>query len=247
MGSQFAMRASARPTLETVRIRRSGLVILLGIGLSAVMLGCATTPMPPPALGTPDPYRVGAPDALSISILPEPESNYSVVVRPDGMITIPLIGEVRVAGRTIPEISADIEERMGRFKRGAVVTVSLAGAASTDITMLGEVGRKASFPLVKATRIAEAIGQVGGVTSFASAGKIRVIRSKEGQTVIHLVDLKAIRAGDLRTNMLLEPGDIVYVPPTILARIGYAVQSLLFPFNPLFGTARTLGGQALFF
>jgi ribosomal protein L16 Arg81 hydroxylase len=63
--------------------------------------------------------------------------------------------------------------------------------------------------------------------------------------VVHRVDLKAIRKGDLGTNLLLEPGDIVYVPPTVLARIGYAMQQLLFPFQPVMGLARVAGGNLL--
>jgi polysaccharide export outer membrane protein len=182
---------------------------------------------------------------LSISILPEPAMNVDVTVRPDGMISTPLIGDVQAGGRTIPEIAADIEQRMGRFKRGAQVSVALVTAASTDITVLGEVSRSSAFPLVKATRVVEAIGQVGGTTNFASEGKIRVIRTAGGQTVVHRVDLKAIRKGDLGTNLLLEPGDIVYVPPTVLARIGYAMQQLLFPFQPVMGLARVAGGNLL--
>ena len=201
--------------------------------------------MLPPPLETPPIYRVGAPDVLSITILPEPIMAVDVNVRPDGMISVPLIGEVSARDRTIPEISADIEQRMLRFKRGAQVSVALVTAASTDITIIGEVARIAAFPLVKETRIVEAIGQVGGVTHFGSQGKIRVIRTENGQTVVHRVDLKAIRKGDLSTNMLLEPDDIVYVPPTFMARIGYVMQQLLFPFQPVLGMARVAAGNLL--
>jgi len=191
------------------------------------------------------PYRVGAPDALSIVILPEPAIEAQVVVRPDGMITVPLIGEVPARDRTIPEITADIEERIARFKRDPHVTVALAGAASTDIVILGEVGRQASFPLVKETRIIEAIGLVGGTTAFGWDSRIRVIRTVNGVTEILRVNLNAIRKGDLRTNLMLEPGDFVYVPPTIWARFGYALNTLLFPFQPIMGMARTMGGNLL--
>ena len=191
------------------------------------------------------PYRVGAPDALSIVILPEPAIEAQVVVRPDGMITVPLIGEVPARGRTIPEITADIEERIARFKRDPHVTVALAGAASTDIVILGEVGRQASFPLVKETRIIEAIGLVGGTTAFGWDSRIRVIRTVNGVTEILRVNLNAIRKGDLRTNLMLEPGDFIYVPPTIWARFGYALNTLLFPFQPIMGMARTMGGNLL--
>ncbi len=219
--------------------------LLAGVALLTAF-GCSTTPAPAPVALTQPTYVVGAPDALSVSILPEPAMVFDVRVRPDGMISVPLVGDVIAGGRTIAEIATDIEQRAGRFKRGAQVSVALLAAASTDITVLGEVYRPSSFPLVKATRVVEAIGQVGGTKNFASAGNILVVRSGDGrETVVHEVDLKAIRKGDLSTNLLLEPGDIVYVPPTFLAVVGYMVQQLLFPFQPAIGVAQVMGGNML--
>jgi len=182
---------------------------------------------------------------LVITILPEPAIQAEVQVRPDGMITIPLIGEVSAGGRTIPEIAAEIEERIARYKRDPHVDVALTAAASTDIVILGEVHRPASFPLVKETRIIEAIGLVGGTTAFSSDRHVRVIRSIDGTTKILRVDLHAIRNGDLSTNLMLQPGDIIYAPPTLWARFGYALNTLLFPFQPIMGVARTVGGNLI--
>jgi polysaccharide export outer membrane protein len=180
-----------------------------------------------------------------ITILPEPPVVAEAQVRPDGMITVPLIGEVLAGGRTIPEITTEIEERIARYKRDPHVTVALTTAASTDIVILGEVGKQASFPLVKETRIVEAIGLVGGTTAFGSDRKIRVIRTVNGVTKVMRGNLHAIRKGDLSTNIMLEPGDFVYVPPTLWARFGYALNTLLFPFQPIMGLARTMGGNLL--
>jgi polysaccharide export outer membrane protein len=225
------------------RILRGTAAIISGV-VAAAALGC-TTLAPSPVVDTRPSYRVGAPDALTITILPEPPIEAAVQVRPDGMITVPLIGEVAAGGRTIPEIAAEIEERIARFKRDPHVSVALTAAASTDIVILGEVARQASFPLVKETRIVEAIGLVGGTTAFGSNRKIRVIRSVNGVTKVMLVNLHAIRKGDLSTNLMLEPGDFIYVPPTIWARLGYALNTLLFPFQPFMGVALGMGGNLL--
>jgi polysaccharide export outer membrane protein len=190
-------------------------------------------------------YIVGAPDSLVVEVLPEPMMQYQVTVRPDGKITIPLIGEVAAGGHSITDIAADIEHRIRKFKKGALVTVSLGAAVSTDITVLGEVGAQSSFALVKATRIIEVIGQVGGVSNMASAGSVRVIRVEHGMSVIYEVDVKAIRRGDQSTNIMLKPGDIIYVPPTVLAKIGYVIQQILFPFQPVLGVAQSMGGNLI--
>jgi polysaccharide export outer membrane protein len=223
----------------------AGLGIALLVLLALAASGCQTAPAPPPQIGSPGAYRVGAPDRLTVTILPDPVIRSKVVVRPDGMISIELIGDVPAAGRTAEEIAADIENRIARYKRDAKVTVAVEGAQSTAITVLGEVRTQRSFPLQKETRVAEAIGQVGGLNGwgFANSKKIRVIRSEGGETAVYRVNLKAIEAGDLRTNIVLVRGDIVYVPPTLWAKFGYVIQAVLFPFQPLLGIATSAAGN----
>jgi protein involved in polysaccharide export with SLBB domain len=108
------------------------------------------------------------------------------------------------------------------------------------ITVLGEVRGPTTFPLTRQMRISEAIGTVGGPTLFANEDEMQVVRPGSPPKVIE-VDMTAIRDGDLRTNVQLYGGDIVYVPPTILAQIGYAIQQVLFPFTPFFGIAGAAG------
>ncbi len=210
--------------------------------LAAAALGGCTTPAGPPPNAEPGrPYRIGPPDQLTITILPAPEIQRTVTVRPDGMISIDLVGDIPAAGRTAEEVAKDIEQRISRFKRDARVTVALSQTLSTEITVLGEVGRPSTFPLARETRLVEAIGQVGGPRSFAKKSSIRIIRFVDGQTKIFEANLSAIEKGDLSTNYLLQGGDVIVVPPTTLARVGYAIQSVLFPFQPLLSITRTVG------
>ncbi len=215
------------------------------VSLAWLALGCQTTLSAPPPVRSYENYRVGAPDRLSVSILPDPVITRDVVVRPDGMISVDLIGDVPASGRTVDEIARDVEKRVARFKRGASATVAVVEARSTAITILGEVRSNQTFPLLKETRVIEAIGMAGGTAPFASLGNVRVIRSQGGETSVIGVDLKAIQRGDLATNLMLIPGDVIYVPPTLLARFGYGVQALLFPFQPLMGIATSAAGNAI--
>ena len=224
------------------RERASALLCLLVLGAA---VGCAHTPAPPPKREFSEAYIVGAPDELMITILPDPAIEREVRVRPDGMISIDLIGDVPASGRTIAQISADVEQRIARFKRGATVTIFLKMASSNAITVLGEVRSPQNFPLLKDTRVVEAIGQVGGPVFTASRGNIRVVRAGGGEAVVLRVNLNAIQGGDQTTNIFLKEGDIVYVPPTWWAQIGFVVQAILFPFNPLLGIGMGMAGGAV--
>jgi polysaccharide export outer membrane protein len=231
---------------DQASIRKFGAAMLALLLVAAQ--GCTSfNPVPPPKPGAYAAYRVGAPDVLAVTILPEPVIQREVTVRPDGMISLDLIGDVPAGGRTIDEISADVETRISRFKRDASVTVALRDAMSTDITVFGEVRTPNTFPLTKETRVAEAIGLVRGETMFARTAKIRVVRSGGGESVVYLVNLNDIRRGDLSTNLVLVPGDIVYVPPNIFARIGYAVNAVLFPFSPFMGIFNAALGSMIAF
>jgi polysaccharide export outer membrane protein len=205
----------------------------------AVAAGCATPAAPP----TPKPsgtYRVSAPDELLVLVMPEPQIVRQTVVRPDGMISVDLVGDVQAAGRTVEEIAAEIQKRIASYIRGPRVTVSLVVSRSQSVTILGEVLRPASFPLTKETRIAEALGHVNGPTLLAAKSRIKVVRNEGQTTRVFQVNLDAIEDGDLSTNLVLAGGDVVVVPPTVSASIGYAIRGFFFPLQMLLG----VGGPA---
>jgi len=207
-------------------------VLLLQLGACAAKVA----PMPPPSEGTAE-YQVGAPDRLRVFVVPDPVIEREVTVRPDGFLTIDLIGDVEASGRTTNEIAADIEERIARYKRGARVTVSVEAPRTDMITVFGEVRGPASFPLERETSVAEAIGLVGGPTLYGAKDKIRVVRFQGAATEVLSVNLEAIQYGDLSSNFLLTGGDIVIVPPSVLGKISQTMQVVLAPLHPVLGLA----------
>jgi len=235
---------------------RSGFFSNKGLALQTLLLatllfgGCASHTLEPlPAAPKPAIYRVGAPDQLVIQALPDPAIERSVTVRPDGYITFDLIGDVEAAGRTCTQIADDIARRLSRFKRDASVTVSVEAARSELITIYGEVNSVGTIPLVTEIRVGEAIAMMGGPVFTAWKSRIRVIRSSADKTELLAVNLTDIEAGDLTTNIVLRDGDIVVVPPTPIARFGYFLQTILFPYQQVLGPglaganlATSLGG-----
>jgi polysaccharide export outer membrane protein len=221
--SDRSRRAVLRPALS-----------LLAFAIAPLLAACSTTGGQPPGPEVTS-YRVGSPDQLHITIIPDPVIEREVIVRPDGKISIDLVGDVAAAGRTTEEIASDIQTRIGRYKRDAQVTVALAAALSDQVTVLGEVDRPSTFPLSRQTRLVEAIGTVGGPTTFAAKGRVRLIRTQESKTRLYSVDLGAIEKGNLTTNYVLQGGDLIVVPPGVMAMIGYQLQALLFPFQQLLG------------
>jgi polysaccharide export outer membrane protein len=197
-----------------------------------------TTPLPPPVRPSAAEYVVGPPDQLFVTILPEPSIAREAVVRPDGRISIDLIGDVQASGRTVEQIARDIEKRVARFKRDARATVSVTSSQSLSVTILGEVGAPGTFPLTSETRVSQALGLRGGTTIFGSNRRIRLIRTNGQITQVFIVDMTGIERGDLSSNMMMRGGDLVVVPPNVFAKVGYAFQVLLFPFQPAISAAR---------
>ncbi|MDG2049284.1 MAG: polysaccharide export protein [Myxococcota bacterium] len=226
--------------------RRGGTSLVLA-AIVLLMAACSTPLAPPPVTPDAQTYRVGPPDQLFISILPDPVIERTAVVRPDGMISIDLIGDVQASGRTTEQIAEEIEQRVSRFKRDAKTTVSVASSQSIAITVFGEVRDPGTFPLTSDTRVSEAIGLRGGTTIFGSKRKIRVVRTNGETTRAFTIDLASIQQGDLSSNIMLRGGDMIVVPPNILARIGYGLQVLLFPFQQILSAGTGLFTAAAIF
>ncbi len=238
-----------RPIARTpVARRRATIHVSLLLLTALVAAACATPdPMPPPARPQEATYKVGSPDALFITILPAPILERSVVVRPDGMISIDLIGDVQAAGRTVEDIATEIEQRVRRFKRDARATVSIQQSKSLSVTVLGEVAAPGTFPLTSETRISEAIGLRGGTSIFASKRNIRVVRTTGEITRVFVIDLARIEQGDLTENIMVRGGDMVIVPPNALAKVGYGLQVMLFPFQQLLSAGTGAAAAAAIF
>jgi polysaccharide export outer membrane protein len=198
--------------------RRIGALILpLAV---AALAGCKT-PRPPdvamsaragtgPASAE---YKIGINDILKISVWRQPELTLeSVIVRPDGRISVPLLDDVPVSGKTPEQLKMEITERLGEFVREPAVTVVVLESRSRIIYVQGEVARKGAVPLTPGMRISDALAIAGGLGPFADAGEIRVLRENgSGYAEFEFDYNDFIDGEDLDRNILLEPGDRIVV------------------------------------
>ena len=228
----------ARTRRDPVRLARRLTLGLLGL----FAVACATpTPTPAPERSRAAAYRAGPPDQLTIQILPDPAINSRTWSSgPDGKITVGLIGDVQAGGRTMEEIAREIEQRVGRFKRGAQATVALVdqcrraprSPCSVKCGARARLALDASPCASRKRSRCRSRDRPSTPTSIA----ITVVRNVGKEVRVIRVDVGAIRGGDLSTNVMLHGGDIVYVPPSGAgAKIGYGMQALLFPLQPLLG------------
>jgi polysaccharide export outer membrane protein len=137
---------------------------LLALGLVLIEpIACVSQLMSPPAPNPHTTYRVGAPDKIRISSLPEPKIERILTVRPDGKVSLDLIGDVEASGLTTEEIAESARIAIGRYKSDASVTVTVIAAESDTISLFGEVRNPGTFAILHDIRIAEAIAQLGGI------------------------------------------------------------------------------------
>ena len=200
-------------------------------------LGCASQlpPIPEAPSKTLD-YHVAPPDELMISVSPEPAISRTVVIRPDGRISVDLIGDVEVEGKTVEEIREEITVRMREFIVQPAVTVVLSRSNSRQYYVLGEVKRPGAYPLIGEVDMVNALATAGGPTQYAKLNAARLVRPTEGDSLAYEVDFEEItRRGDATTNYELQRGDVVYVPPVLMVRIGYVIGQIFFPFQQILG------------
>lgn len=160
-------------------------------------------------------YVIGKEDVLDISVWKSPELSLSTIVRPDGMTSLPLIGEVRADGRTPNELQQEIQERLKEFKQEPIVSIIVRESNSKSIYITGEIVKPGKYPLHSDTTITQAIALAGGFSQWADKDKIIVIRKSpmnpEGNRVT--IKYSDIVAGkNMRANILLRSGDTIIVP-----------------------------------
>lgn len=167
------------------------------------------------AMANPDQnkYLLGPEDAIEISVWKEPDLTKQLVVRPDGKITYPLIGEVQASGRTVKQLQEEILKRLEKYVTDAHVTVILLKAQNYKIYVTGKVNKPGDFMIGKPVNVMQAISMAGGLTPFASPGSIMVLRTVSGREETYPFNYKDVAQGlMLEQNRTLLPGDVVVVP-----------------------------------
>lgn len=162
-------------------------------------------------------YKIGVGDALAINVWRNPELSLSVPVRPDGKISMPLIGDIVAADLTSEQLSQNITKSLTTFIRSPQVTVIVANPSSSDfqrrVRITGAVSNPQSIPYREGMTVLDLVLLAGGPNQFASANKAKLYRKVDGELKVYPIKLDdLINDGDVATNYALQPSDIVTVP-----------------------------------
>ena len=190
-----------------------------------IMAGCENVPrVPESAVDTAQPfasfegnYRIGVDDRVQIVVWRNPELSVTAPVRPDGKISVPIIGDVEAGGRTPSEVSEIIKKRLSEYVRDPNVAVILTELRSHEflsrVRVTGAVRTPRSMPHRQGMTVLDAVLEAGGVNDFASPNRTKLYRKVKDKTAVFEVDLGDIlKKGRLETNYPLRPGDVVTVP-----------------------------------
>lgn len=199
---------------------------LLVVSLSILLTACATTGnsvsgSPPADMPMADAYQIGVDDVVQVSVWRNPELGITAPVRPDGMISVPLVGDVQAGGRSPADVAKDIQGKLAAFVVEPQVAVILTELRSHEylsrVRVTGAVRQPISIPYRQGMTVLDAVLAAGGVTEFAAPDRSNLYRKKGNSTASYQVRLDSVlNRGDLTTNFKVAPGDVITVPERTL-------------------------------
>jgi len=199
---------------HTIRIFVAG--VLLGSGVIAPALADAQTPVAAPPerdanrSTPPESYRIGPEDVLQVSVWKNMDISRSVVVRPDGKISLPLVNDVQAAGLTPLELRDVLTKKLAEYMPTPEVSIIVSDIKSFKVSVIGEVPRPGRYELKGWTTVLDVLALAGGFTQFASRSNIVILQS-DGKTMKRIpFNYNKVAGG--QENFYLRNGDIVLVP-----------------------------------
>ncbi|TKB74248.1 MAG: polysaccharide export protein [Nitrospira sp.] len=199
--------------IRMVACRFGGLLLMCsavtGVQALVGVLPAGSDPLP----AAEAPYLLGPEDIVKISVWRDEHLTQEVVVRPDGMISFPLVGDVPAAGRTIEDVRLELVKRLNRFVQNPQVSIMATKILSYKIYVIGRVHKPGEFLVGHYTDVLQALSLAGGLNQFAAENDIRVMRRNRGEQQVFQFRYGDVRKGkDMGQNIILERGDVVVVP-----------------------------------
>lgn len=212
-----------------VKLKSTGLINGVLLLIAALLVGCGTMPSqdiskePPPYTFRYGNYVIGVGDSIQVDVWRSPELTRSLRVRPDGFITMPLMGDIKADGRRPEELADVISQGLQSVIKSPEVTVTVSGASSIEylyrVRVMGEVGQPTSLPFTQGITVMDLVLAAGGVTPFGAGDRAILSRLTTEGYKDYLVDVDAIlNQGDTATNYLLQPTDVLTIPEKDLWR-----------------------------
>jgi polysaccharide biosynthesis/export protein len=168
--------------------------------------------LPAPASSSSDTYVIGESDQITVTVWKETTLSGDLLVRPDGMISMPLLGDVQASGLTPLQLADQISTKLKKYIQDPNVSVVLTKMNSKRIYLLGEVGKKGPVDMTPGMTLLEAISSAGGLTDFANTKKMYILRDEAGKQQKIPVRYKDALKGNSALNVVLKPGDTIVVP-----------------------------------
>jgi len=185
--------------------------IALVVAASGVLAAHAADP-DPPVDGT-KAYFLQPGDTLQVTVWKEQDLTGEVLVRPDGGVSFPLVGDVTAAGRSVDALREEFVKRLKRYIPDPVVTIALKQIGGNEIYVLGKVQRPGGFAFIRPLDVMQALSLAGGGTPYAALNSIVILRREHGeQRAIPFHYSEVAHGRDLTENILLQSGDTVVVP-----------------------------------
>ncbi len=236
------MPTTPQPTIPHAKATIAALIpaMLLSFGCSYYTDYSAFISEPRPLVTLTD-YQLAPPDAIQIASKRVRElNNHRQTIRPDGKVTLPLLGSVFVAGKTTDQLSDELEIMSQDFYEDADITVRVVGFHSKKIFVFGEVSSPGPYAYDGANTVLETLA-AAQPTRLADPSRIQILRPNKNDQLIRRMTInldKMVKQGDTALDAVLEEGDIVYVPPNALATVGLALQQVLLPLQPAASTVQ---------
>jgi len=191
---------------------RPGLLAAAAIALAIFFLP-SQAPAEENITEVPNAYQIQPGDVLQVSVWKEQDLSQNVIVRPDGNISFPLVGEAKAAGGSIEDLRLLITERLEKYIPDPVVTVSVNDLSGNTIYVIGKVNRPGVFPIVRNVDVMQALSMAGGTATYAALNKIKILRRENNKLSAIPFEYGDVEKGrHLKQNIMLKAGDVVVVP-----------------------------------